>query len=88
MGLDEREGSVEYYKRLRTLWGAWEPSGGCMWETGKKGPESKLARWEGLWGSCGAPATELSQLQSSDISLGYLHQSAQVRVAGGQVFMT
>lgn len=27
---------------------------------GKKGPESKLARWEGLWGSCGAPATELS----------------------------
>lgn len=25
MGLVEREGSVEYHKRLRTLWVAWEP---------------------------------------------------------------
>lgn len=44
---------------------------------GKKGPESKLARWEGLW----------AQLQSFDFSFGHLHQSAQLRVAGGQVFM-
>lgn len=78
MELDEREGSVEYHKRLRTLWVAWEPDVRMCVGNGKKGPESKLARWERLW----------AQLQSFDFSFGHLHQSAQLRVAGGQVFMT
>lgn len=91
MGLVEREGSVEYHKRLRTLWVAWEPDRRMrVGNRGRKAPSPSRPGGKGF-----GEAMELqlqrsavAQLRSFDSSFGHLHQSTQVRVAGGQVFMT
>ena len=90
MGLVEREGSVEYHKRLRLCGWLGNQTGGCVWETGRKAPSPSRPGGKGF-----GEAMELqlqrsavAQLRSFDSSFGHLHQSTQVRVAGGQVFMT
>lgn len=69
MELDEREGSVEHHKRLRTLWVAWEPDVRmCVGNRGRKAPSLSWPGGKGFGPSCSAELRLLFWPSSSECS--------------------
>ena len=61
MELDEREGSVEHHKRLRTLWVAWEADVRmCVGSRGRKAPSLSRPGVKGFGPSCRASTSLLA----------------------------